>query len=248
MERRTDRGPASVGGGVPKPQPAPQPKPAPQPELGPQPEPALQPAAVPGGSVDIGEEAWFAGLKQSRLDWDVPAKMAVGATELVTVRIHGYADAADGTDGLPGKTGAARLKVATQMTADLVSASGEDIQVIPAESEGTKYVPATGSNDWSWEVTPMHSERAATLKLTVRAVRDASHSRSFVTYSRPFAIQVVTGNGIVDWMQGHFWPVMKYWAPGGAGFLALTGVVQWWRKRRVHGRMAVEVGADHAGD
>lgn len=191
----------------------------------------LPSATDSSGSTDAAEESWFAGLKQSRLDWDVPAVMVLNETRLITVRVYGYQDPSSAGDALPGSTGGSPLKVATQMSAELVSAGGDDMQVAPGEAAGVKYVPATGFTDWSWKVTPVHSAKLEKLKLTVRVVLDASHSRSFVTYSRPFEIAVVSAGSAKDYTEDHFWSMLKYWGPGGAGFLAAAGLFQWWRKR-----------------
>ena len=185
----------------------------------------------PNGSTDAAEESWFAGLKQSRLDWDVPAVMVLNETRLITVRVYGYQDPSSASDALPGSTGGSALKVATQMSAELISAGGDDMQVTPAGAAGAKYVPATGFTDWSWKVTPVHSAKLEKLKLTVGVALNASHSRSFVTYSRPFEIAVVSAGSAKDYTEDHFWSLLKYWGPGGAGFLAAAGLFQWWRKR-----------------
>ena len=186
---------------------------------------------APSSSVDSAEEAWFAGLKQSKLDWDVPPVMVLNLKRLMTVRIYGYQDTANTADALPNSTGGSPLKVSTQMSAELVSASGDDLQVVPVGAQSQKYVPATAFTDWSWNVTPVHTGKDKMLKLTVNVILDSNHSRSFVTYSNPFAVEVVSTTSAKDYVEEHFMSILKYWGPGGAGFLAIAGLIQWWRKR-----------------
>ena len=193
--------------------------------------PAPSETAPSSSSVDSAEEAWFAGLKQSKLDWDVPPVMVLNLKRLMTVRIYGYQDTANTADALPNSTGGSPLKVSTQMSAELVSASGDDLQVIPVDAQSQKYVPATGFTDWSWNVTPVHTGKDKILKLTVNVILDSNHSRSFVTYSKPFAVEVVSSTSAKNYTEDHFMSILKYWGPGGAGFLAIAGLIQWWRKR-----------------
>ena len=183
------------------------------------------------GSIDAAEEGWFAGLKQGNLKWDVPPVMVLDQRKLITVRIFGYEHAASGEDALPNSTGGSALKVSSQMTAELVSASGDDLTVVPLDANSQKYVPATGYADWSWNVTPVHSGRNKMLRLTVNVVMDSGHNRPFVTYSNPFAVEVVSTTSAKNYAEEHFMSILKYWGPGGAGFLAVAGLIQWWRKR-----------------
>ena len=196
------------------------------------PVPANPQPPPPNGSTDAAEEAWFNGLQLGQLDWDVPQTMTMDQSQLITVRLHGYEDAASTPDALPGGTGSASLKVGTQMKVELVSAGGGDLTVVPVSEQGARYVPATGFTDWSWTVTPVHSTSAKKLRLTVEAVLDANHSRSYVTYSRPFAIEVATPESVKNYTEENFGSLAKYWGPGGAGFLAIAGVIAWRRKRR----------------
>lgn len=185
----------------------------------------------PTSSTDTDEEKWFAGLKESRLEWDVPPVMVLGETRLMTVRIYGYSNAQSSADALPGATGGTPLKVATQMSAELLPANVDDLKIEPLDSASQKYVPATGFTDWSWNVTPLHSGKQETLRLTVYVILDSTHRRSFVTYSKPFTIKVADRSTAKDYAEDHFSSILKYLAPGGAGFLFLAGMVQWWRKR-----------------
>lgn len=197
------------------------------------------------GSTDAVEEAWFNALEPGQLDWDVPEAMTLDVTRLITVRLHGYQDTTSSADALPAASGTAGLKVATHMRADLVSDGGDDLRVKPEGEQGVRYVPATGFTDWSWTVTPVHSAKQEKLRLTIEAVMDADHSRTFVTYSRPFAIEVATAGSVTNYTEENFGSLAKYWGPGGAGFLAIAGVIAWWRKRRTG--KAVGMGT-HAGD
>ncbi len=171
--------------------------------------------------------------------------MTLDESRLITVRLHGYENAPGTADALPGASGTASLKVATQMKAELVSAGGDDLTVKPESEEGVRYVPATGFTDWSWTLTPVHSAKQEKLRLTVEAVLDADHSRSFVTYSRPFAIAVASAGSVKDYTEENFGSLAKYWGPGGAGFLAIAGVIAWWRKR---GPAKPSGAGTHAGD
>ena len=210
----------------------------------PHPAPAAPPPIT--GSLDAVEEAWFAGLQTGLLEWIVPPKMVLSKSDPVTVRLHGYKDAGNAADTLPGGNGQAPLKVSTQMKVELVSAGGDDLTVTPESEQGVRYVPATGFTDWSWMLTPVHSAKQEKLRLTVEAVFNAEHSRSFVTYSRPFVIEVATAGSVKDYTEKNFGSLAKYWGPGGAGFLAIGGAVAWWRKRRA--TKAVAAVGTHTSD
>lgn len=202
-------------------------------------------ASASSGSTDAVEEAWFNGLRPGQLDWDVPETMTLDEACRITVRLHGYQNLASSIYALPGASGTASLKVSTQMKADLVSAGGDDLTVKPDSERGVRYVPATGFTDWSWTVTPVHSAKQEKLRLTVQVVMDADHSRSFVTYSRPFAIEVASAGSVKNYTEENFGSLAKYWGPGGAGFLAIAGVIAWWRKRQPGKSVAV---GTHASD
>ena len=157
--------------------------------------------------------------------------MVLDQMRLMTVRIYGYGDAQNAGDALPNATGGASVRVATQMSAELVPVNSEDLKLVALDAQSQKYVPATGFTDWSWNVTPLHSGKEEKIRLTVYVILDASHRRSFVTYSKPFTIAVADRGSVKDYVEDHFSGMAKYLLPGGAGFVALAGLVQWWRKR-----------------
>ncbi len=186
-------------------------------------------SAMANPSEDTAEETWFGSLKNGNIDWDVLPVMVVGQTKPVTVKIHGYLDKGP---ALPNATGTDQIRVSTQMKAEMMSANGDDLTVVPLDTQSQKYVPATGSTDWSWNVTPNHSGKNKMLKLTVSVVMNGAPDRSIDVYSKPFSIEAVSVRSARNFFEDHFQAIMKYFLlPGGGGFIILAGIIQLWRKR-----------------
>ncbi|MDW5264834.1 MULTISPECIES: hypothetical protein [Acidobacteriaceae] len=198
------------------------------------PPPAPPPAAA---GVDPYQESevraqWVKAVKDGRIDYAIPTPMKLHETAVVTVVLHGFADASP-NDLAGAKEGT--LKVSPYMRMQLTADNPDEFDIDP-KIGAVLPVPIDSSAKWTWNVVP--KQPAANQKLTIEAFLVYTETGDNPQELLPSYIATVNVSvpGFWEALREEFWNnpsgAIKYVLPGGAGFTALAGLIVWWWKRR----------------
>ena len=196
--------------------------------------------AAPAAPDELREvHQWYESLEKGSAAYTVPASMVLGQTYSATAVIH------PPTSPTPADPNAHPLKISPYMRIVLnQTANPGTFEIKPADND-CKFVSMDADTTWVFNVKPLLPGKDRTLDFAAYVVYGTGDGTcrpenlktiDILTQTETVSISALTWPEFIQKVTVDFlsdpgsW--FKFILPGGAGFITISGLIAWWKKRK----------------